>query len=247
MARKITTGAVGGAPGGINITNTTLSAADNLDIEVTPSGTGIFSIEGDAQLQSQSNLRFADTDSSNYVALQAPANITSNVTFTLPTTDGSATQSIVTNGSGELSFASSTVAVTDNTTDSNLYNVAVTTASSGSITGITVSSTKLRYQPSTGTVFSDALISSGAVASLSSAYTDSSSTFDTDGWLTGYAYAGIVYSLITYEVDEGLDSDFGTPIKRIATWRETLTATGVIKDYTATYDSTGRISGIVVA
>lgn len=157
MARRITTGAVGGAVGGLNITNTTLSTADNLDIAVSPSGTGVFSIEGNAQLEAQGDLRFADADSSNYIALQAPATIASNITFTLPSTDGTSSQSLITDGSGVLSFGSSTVAVTDNTTDSNIYNVVVTTANSGSVAGITVSSTKLRYQPSTGTVFSESI------------------------------------------------------------------------------------------
>jgi hypothetical protein len=39
---------------------------------------------GDITLNAQSDVRFADSDSSNYVALQAPATVSSNVTFTLP-------------------------------------------------------------------------------------------------------------------------------------------------------------------
>jgi hypothetical protein len=52
-------------------------------------------------------LRFADSDSSNWVAFQAPATVASNVTWTLPSADGSADQVLVTNGSGTLSFATS--------------------------------------------------------------------------------------------------------------------------------------------
>jgi len=84
MARRITTGEVGGAIGGINITNTTVTAADNLDITFDPSGTGIFKIIGDAQIDNQGDLRFADADSSNYVAIHAPATIATNYTITLP-------------------------------------------------------------------------------------------------------------------------------------------------------------------
>jgi hypothetical protein len=84
MARRITTGEVGGAIGGINITNTTVTAADNLDITFDPSGTGIFKIIGDAQIDNQGDLRFADADSSNYVAVQAPATIATNYTITWP-------------------------------------------------------------------------------------------------------------------------------------------------------------------
>lgn len=47
-----------------------------------------------------------DTDNgSNYVALKAADNIASNVTFTLPSADGTSGQVIQTNGSGTLSFA----------------------------------------------------------------------------------------------------------------------------------------------
>jgi hypothetical protein len=46
-----------------------------------------------------------DTDNgSNYVALKAPDTLASNLTFTLPSTDGTNGQVITTNGSGTLSF-----------------------------------------------------------------------------------------------------------------------------------------------
>jgi hypothetical protein len=51
-------------------------------------------------------VRFADSDSSNYVALQAPATVSSNVTFTLPAADGTANQALKTDASGNLGFAS---------------------------------------------------------------------------------------------------------------------------------------------
>jgi len=68
---------------------------------------------GDVQLNAQKDLRFADSDSSNYVAFQAPATISSNVTWTLPSADGSANQHLKTDGSGNLGW------VTDSTTDSS--------------------------------------------------------------------------------------------------------------------------------
>ena len=67
------------------------------------SGTSTFS--NDVTLNSQSDLRFADSDSSNYIALQAPATISTNFTLTLPTNDGVANQALITDGSGTLSFA----------------------------------------------------------------------------------------------------------------------------------------------
>tara|TARA_R100000995_G_scaffold82781_1_gene57220 strand:+ start:41 stop:1783 length:1743 start_codon:yes stop_codon:yes gene_type:complete len=60
---------------------------------------------GDVTLNAQGDLRFADSDSSNWVAFQAPATIGSNVTWTLPAADGSANQLLTTNGSGTLSWS----------------------------------------------------------------------------------------------------------------------------------------------
>jgi hypothetical protein len=50
-------------------------------------------------------LRFADSDSSNWVAFQSPATVASNVTWTLPSADGTSNQVLATNGSGTLSWA----------------------------------------------------------------------------------------------------------------------------------------------
>ena len=59
----------------------------------------------DVTINAQKDLRFADSDSSNYVALQAPATVSSNVTWTLPAADGSSGQVLSTNASGTLSWA----------------------------------------------------------------------------------------------------------------------------------------------
>ena len=57
-------------------------------------------------LQSQNDLRFADSDSSNYVGFQAPSTVSSNQIWTLPATDASvAGYALVSNGSGVLSWA----------------------------------------------------------------------------------------------------------------------------------------------
>lgn len=57
------------------------------------------------QIGAQGDLRLADSDSSNYIALQAPATVASNVTLTLPSTDGDANQVLTTDGSGVLSWS----------------------------------------------------------------------------------------------------------------------------------------------
>ena len=63
-------------------------------------------------LQAQTDVRFADSDSSNYVALQSPATVSSNVVFTLPAADGSNGQFLTTDGSGALSFTTASNSLT---------------------------------------------------------------------------------------------------------------------------------------
>jgi len=106
------------------------------------------------QIGAQGDLRFADSDSSNWVAFQDPSTVASNVTFTLPSADGSSGQVLQTNGSGALSFATvsspakasgalivNTTTVSENytvPTGSNAFSVGPITVSSGY--AVTVSS-----------------------------------------------------------------------------------------------------------
>ena len=57
-------------------------------------------------IQAQGDLRLADADSSNWVALHAPSTVAANITLTVPSTVGTADQALVTDGTGVLSFAS---------------------------------------------------------------------------------------------------------------------------------------------
>jgi hypothetical protein len=77
----------------------------NGNITVTPNGTGIVVSDKSVQLQATSELRFADTDSSNYVGFKAPGTVSANKIWTLPATDGTSGQLLSTNGSGVLSWA----------------------------------------------------------------------------------------------------------------------------------------------
>ena len=57
------------------------------------------------RLPNRNEVRFGDADNSHYVALRAGATVASNISFTLPTADGTANQVLTTDGSGALSFA----------------------------------------------------------------------------------------------------------------------------------------------
>lgn len=65
-------------------------------------------LTGDVTLNAQSDLRFADADSSNWVAFQAPTTVSSNVTWTLPAADGTNGQVLTTNGTGTLNWQTPT-------------------------------------------------------------------------------------------------------------------------------------------
>lgn len=91
---------VGASAGGSN-TQVQFNSSGNL------AGSANMTFDGsNLQIGAQGDLRLADSDSSNYVALQAPSTVATNLTFTLPSTDGSSGQALVTNGSGVLSFGS---------------------------------------------------------------------------------------------------------------------------------------------
>lgn len=68
-------------------------------------GSANFTFDGtNVQIGSQGDLRLGDSDNSNWVAIQAPATVASNVTWTLPNADGTNGQVLQTNGSGALSW-----------------------------------------------------------------------------------------------------------------------------------------------
>ena len=98
------------------------------------------------QVGAQGDVRFADTDSSNYIALHAPSTVAANVTFTLPATDGTSGQVMTTNGSGALSFATvsspaqASGALIVNTTTVSVNYTVPTGSNAFSVGPITVSS-----------------------------------------------------------------------------------------------------------
>jgi hypothetical protein len=95
----ITDVALASPPGG---SNTQIQFNDNGAF----GGSANFTWDGsNVTIGAQGDLRLADSSGGEYVALQAPTTVASNVTFTLPGADGTADQVLTTNGSGALSFA----------------------------------------------------------------------------------------------------------------------------------------------
>ena len=153
MARKITGGLVGSSSllGTVQISpDNAIATAANQDITLSPGGTGQVVSTANIQLNAQTDLRWADSDSSNWVAFQAPATIAANLVWTLPAADGTANQLLSTNGTGTLSFASAGISLTDQTTSATIHYPVIATTTSGDLSSANVSTTKMTFQPSTG-------------------------------------------------------------------------------------------------
>lgn len=78
--------------------------ADQLGLSAGGTERGFIDSNG-VTIQAQGDLRLADADSSNWVALHAPSTVAANITLTVPSTVGTADQALVTDGTGVLSFA----------------------------------------------------------------------------------------------------------------------------------------------
>ena len=159
MGRRVSSGVVGGTGlGSLSVVSSTISSTiTDGDITLDPNGTGIVQLDGNTQLRAQSDLRFADADSSAWVAFQAPATIASNITWTLPNADATVNgYALISNAAGVLSWSAAGAAISDNNTDSGTNYLTFTTSTSGFLTAARVATTTraLTYQPSTGTLTS---------------------------------------------------------------------------------------------
>ena len=151
MPRKVSTGRVGGPIFGSLSTqsNTVSSVEPNANIIFEPDGTGIVQSNTDIQTNAEAGIRFADGDSSNYVLIKAPTTVASNVTLTLPANDGDTNQVLTTDGSGVLTFASSSLVVTNRTAaDAGPYYITMSDQTTGTETTLSVADgTRFFYTP----------------------------------------------------------------------------------------------------
>ncbi len=118
---------VGASAGGSN-TQVQYNSSGNLagSANLTFDGTTLTAAQvssGQVNVTAQGDVRFEDTTGGQYVALQAPSTVASNVTFTLPGTDGSSGQALVTDGAGVLSFGSAGLTRAQVTTIAMLYSI----------------------------------------------------------------------------------------------------------------------------
>ena len=124
--------------------------------------------------------RFQDASGGQYVALEAPATVSSSLTFTLPAADGSSGQAIVTDGSGALSFAAAGATISSDTSTDTDFLVYFASTTSGALTAVKQDS-GLLYNPSSGSLTSAAFIGAltGNASGSSGSCTGNSATATT--------------------------------------------------------------------
>jgi len=153
-----------------------------------------------------------DSDNgSNYVALKSPDNVASNVTFVLPGSDGSANQVLATDGSGNLSFLSTTstlAGATDSDITSPTSGQILVHDGSDSFDNVSISGDATLASDGSLTISSGAVefsMLAGAAVQLSS---ESFSDDDTS-IMTSAAIQDLIESKVTAE-DLDIAGDSGT-------------------------------------
>ena len=112
------------------------------------------------QLRARSTLRLYTSDNSNYVAIQGPDS-SSDITYVLPGTDGTAGQFLRTNGSGVLSWATAEGGGGGGVTNPGGISGQIQFNDSGLFAG----DAGLTYDPSNTTLSTVNIIASGTIAS----------------------------------------------------------------------------------
>lgn len=156
MPRKITSGTVGRSILGDIFTqdNSLKSVVTDANVVFEPNGTGVVESKAALLVSDENELRLGD-GASNYAAIKAPATIGSSYSLTLPADDGTAAQTLVTDGSGVLSWQTVSISTANRTSaDNSTYYLAMIDAASAT-SGVedTLSfsdSSRLEFTPNPG-------------------------------------------------------------------------------------------------
>jgi hypothetical protein len=172
----------------------------------------------------RAELRFQDAAGGEFVALEAPATVGSSVTFTLPGSDGTSGQALITDGSGALSFGAAGATVTSDTSTNAERLIYVGSVTSGALTAVTQDS-GLTYNPSSGSLTSATFIGAltGNASGSSASCTGNAATATTAAALTT-ARAIALTGAVTGTAD--FDGSAGISIATTATSDPTITLAG---------------------
>ncbi|WP_413612353.1 tail fiber domain-containing protein [Bdellovibrio sp. HCB-110] len=163
----------------------TPDTAGLVDKTTTQTISGAKAFSNYVQMNAQNQVRFADSDSTNYVALRSPATVGSNVTWTLPSTDGTNGQVLKTDGTGVLSWT--TMSGTPAGANGQIqFNSAGSFAASSNLTfDSTWGNVKIGPTTTTDTYYTISTASSSSTANMIHLSTSSTGTTNSDGLVMG--------------------------------------------------------------
>jgi hypothetical protein len=148
-------------------------AGANITLEPTQDSGNNAIVESKSALlvSDEKQLRLGDSGS-NYAGIRAPATISSSYSLTLPANDGDADQTLVTDGSGALTWQTVTMSTVNRTAaDNGTYYVAMidsTSATSGGEDTLSFSdSSRLEFTPNPGKLTVNQMAIQGSTASSS--------------------------------------------------------------------------------
>jgi len=190
----------------VNGTSSVDFSGTNGDVRLTAGGTQSLTVISTGanvvgDFATTGDVRFLDSDNSNYVGFQAPATVGTNLVWTLPATDGSAGQALVTDASGTLSFAAAGATVTGDTSTDTDFLLYFASTTSGALTAVKQDS-GLIYNPSTGSLSSAVFIgdltgnadtcttASGVAANSVALGTDTTGNYVATGAVSGTGLSG---------------------------------------------------------
>lgn len=173
MARRLGSG-ITGKPilGSLSVDVGTIEPRkDNTDIAIVATGTGAISLSSNTTIRSGNSLKFNNNANSHSITLGVSGGFTSDLTYTLPSAV-TADYFLKTDANGTLSWAEAAVAVSNQTADTSEYYPVITTTTSGTLTTVNTSNTKLKFVPSSGTLTAN--VFSGVSSTLTGTLTAAS-------------------------------------------------------------------------
>lgn len=148
MGRRISNGVALPQLGSLSVeTNVIETVQAGEDLILNPLGDVI--VTKNLEINTQGDVRFYDSNSSNYVGFQSPGTVSSDVTWTLPAADGTENQVLTTDGSSALSWSDPLISRTTTTTNAARYLTFSDANTTDAISGVEVNG-NLQYNPSSG-------------------------------------------------------------------------------------------------